>query len=71
METYAGASHDAELDEVLPPFFAFRAFVLAHPRWYPTLDDVTRRAIIAFGRAMMDGGAVDVDALPARLGAVA
>jgi hypothetical protein len=71
MTTYAGASRDAGLHEVLPPFFAFRAFVLAHPRWYPTLDDVTRRAIIAFGRAMMDGGAVDVDALPARLGAVA
>ncbi len=71
METYAGASHDAELDEVLPPFFAFRAFVLAHPRWYPTLDDVTRRAIITFGRTMMEGGAVDVDVLPSLLGATA
>ena len=42
--TYAAASRDTELHEVLPPFFAFRALVLAHPRWYPTLDDVTRAA---------------------------
>jgi hypothetical protein len=71
MATYADATRDAELSEVLPPFFAFRAFVLAHPRWYPTLDDVTRRSIIAFGRAMMEGGRVDVDALPSRIGAAA
>jgi aminoglycoside phosphotransferase (APT) family kinase protein len=71
METYLVASQDGELEQVLPPFFAFRAFVLAHPRWYPTLDDVTRRTIIAFGRDMMEGDAVDADALASRMGAAA
>ena len=71
METYVAVSGDADLYEVLPPFFAFRAFVLAHPRWYPTLDDVTRRAIIRFGRSMMEGSALEVSALPALAGAAA
>ena len=71
MDAYAAASHDTELDAVLPPFFAFRAFVLAHPRWYPTLDDVTRAAIIAFGRAMMERGPFRAEALPSLLEAAA
>ena len=33
--TYIEASGDDELLEVLPPFLAFRALVIAHPRWYP------------------------------------
>jgi hypothetical protein len=70
MDAYASASDDTDLDAVLPPFFAFRAFVLAHPRWYPTLDDVTRAAIITFGRTMMEDGAFDV-ALPSLLRAAA
>ena len=65
VETYAAGSRDAELNEVLPPFLAFRAFVLAHPRWYPSLDEATRAAIIAFGRAMLDGGAFSVGRVPA------
>ena len=64
---------DAEIVEcglikfgILPPFFAFRAFVLAHPAWYPTLDVVTRGAIIAFGRRMLDSDAFSLAALPTR-----
>jgi hypothetical protein len=64
LDSYLVASKDAELLEVLPPFFAFRAFVLAHPRWYPALDDVTRATLISFGRAMLDGGAFCPSALP-------
>jgi hypothetical protein len=71
LDTYVAASHDGELYEVLPPFFAFRAFVLAHPRWYPSLDDATRTAVIAFGRAMLDDGAFSLAALPGRLEAAA
>src|ERR1051326_6252628 len=40
---YVDTSGDRALCDVLPPFFAFRAFVLAHPRWYPSLDDATDR----------------------------
>ena len=71
MDAYAGASHDDELDAVLPPFFAFRAFVLAHPRWYPALDDVTRDVIVGFGRAMIESDAVDMGMLPTLLRAPA
>jgi Ser/Thr protein kinase RdoA (MazF antagonist) len=49
---YLAASGDAELAETLPPFFAFRLLVVAHPRWYPTLADSTRRELIASARAM-------------------
>jgi len=65
LAAYGEASGDRELDDVLPPFFAFRAFVLAHPAWYPTLDVVTRRAIIAFGRRMLDSERFSLAALPA------
>lgn len=71
LDTYVAVSQDTELYEVLPPFFAFRALVLAHPRWYPSLDDTTRATIVRFGRAMLDGGAFSVAALPEALGAAA
>ena len=48
-----------EILEVLPPFFAFRALVIAHPRWFPTLTDDTRRRLLAFARAMAGPGAFD------------
>ncbi len=70
LDAYLAASRDTELTEVLPPFLAFRAFVLAHPRWYPSLDDATRAAILAFGRGLIEGGSFELDALPA-LGAAA
>jgi hypothetical protein len=40
--TYIQASRDYELLETLPPFLAFRALVLAHPRWYPDLPGSVR-----------------------------
>jgi Ser/Thr protein kinase RdoA (MazF antagonist) len=53
LDTYLGASSDQEILDVLPPFFAFRALVIAHPRWYPVLTDATRRALLDFARAMV------------------
>ena len=52
LDSYLGRSGDKELLEVLPPFFAFRALVIAHPRWYPTLADTTRVTLLRFARAM-------------------
>jgi aminoglycoside phosphotransferase (APT) family kinase protein len=60
LEAYLDASGDGEVLEVLPPFFAFRAFVIAHPRWYPTLPDETRSALIRFGRRMLGPAPFDV-----------
>ena len=56
LEAYLSASGDRELLEVLPPFFAFRALVIAHPDWYPDLDETTRRALLSFAQAMAASG---------------
>jgi hypothetical protein len=68
VDTYLAVSGDRELFEVLPPFFMFRALVLAHPRWYPTLTEATRRALLDFARAMAVAPAFDSRNLPACLG---
>ncbi|HSF06455.1 MAG TPA: phosphotransferase [Methylomirabilota bacterium] len=53
LETYLRESRDHEILEILPPFFAFRALVIAHPRWYPDLSSMVRQALIRFARRMM------------------
>lgn len=66
LDTYLMTSRDEEVRETLPPFFAFRALVIAHPLWYPELDDALRRALVAFARRMMSDtlfDAADVRAL--------
>lgn len=52
LDIYLQASGDEELLEVLPPFFMFRALVIGHPRWYPTLPAGTRRALLDFAASM-------------------
>jgi hypothetical protein len=42
LAVYVQTSGDYELLETLPPFLAFRALVLAHPRWYPDLPGTVR-----------------------------
>jgi hypothetical protein len=71
LDAYLEASGDRELFEVLPPFFMFRALVIAHPSWYPTLTEATRRTLLDFARAMADAPAFDPDHLPSCLGGVA
>jgi aminoglycoside phosphotransferase (APT) family kinase protein len=61
LDVYLRQSGDAELLEALPPFFAFRALVIAHPRWYPTLSEPTRRALLDFARAMAQARAFAAD----------
>jgi Phosphotransferase enzyme family len=71
LDAYLADSRDHELYEVLPPFFMFRALVIAHPRWYPTLPDATRSSLLDFARAMADGAAFDADHLAACFGGMA
>lgn len=52
LTAYLAASGDDELLEVLPPFYAFRALVLAHPRWYPDLAAEVREDLVHFARCM-------------------
>jgi hypothetical protein len=71
LRAYTDASGDRELLEVMPPFFAFRALVIGHPRWYPSLTPGTRAALFGFARALMAGGAVTAERMPELLGSIA
>lgn len=47
-ENYLEKTGDDELLEVIAPFFAFRAIVVASPTWYPLLSDDVRRVLFNF-----------------------
>lgn len=53
-EEYLRLRHDEELVEVIQPWFAWRALVLASPLWYPTISEEVRRKILAFARRVLD-----------------
>jgi phosphotransferase family enzyme len=55
LDTYLDASGDAELFETLPPFLAFRALVLAHPRWYPELPANVRSELVRLATTLAAG----------------
>jgi hypothetical protein len=64
LDEYLEVSKDRELLEVIPPFLAFRALVIGHPRWYPALAPSTRAALLGFARGLMAGGALVPEAVP-------
>lgn len=47
-DRYLEKTGDREMLEVAPPFFVFRALVLASPVWYPALDDSVRAKLLSF-----------------------
>jgi hypothetical protein len=68
--TYRDVSGHRDRGNVLPPFFAFRAPVVAPPRRYPTLSHAVRVTVPGFARAMAASEGVDprrVDAAGPRL----
>jgi len=52
-ERYLERSADAEMLEVVPPFFAFRGLVMANPVWYPALDEAVRQKMLRFVLAVL------------------
>jgi hypothetical protein len=50
---YLERTHDLELNSVIPPFYVFRALVIASPRWYPDLPEQVRVKLLRFVRAML------------------
>jgi len=52
-ETYLAETADYGFFEVAPPFYAFRALVIAHPLFYPGDTSRTRRMLLDFGRSVM------------------
>lgn len=47
-ETYFQLRPDNELFSVAPPFLAWRALVMANPRWYPSVHATTRDSLLGF-----------------------
>lgn len=67
-DVYLEQTADRELFEVLPPFYLFRALVIAHPVWYPEIPDRARVALLRFARAMGAPQPFRVEALDLLLG---
>lgn len=44
---------DPDLASVAPPWFAWRALVLASPQWYPTIAASVRRQLISFAQNVL------------------
>ncbi len=62
-ERYLAQRHDVELVEVIQPWFAWRALVLASPVWYPTIGHDSRCRLLTFARRVMEQEVFD----PARI----
>lgn len=52
-ESYLAEHPDPELAEVIQPWFAWRALVLASPLWYPHLPDDSRRHLFTFAQRVL------------------
>lgn len=64
-DRYLERSGDAEMAEVIAPFYAFRALVVASPLWYPALEESVREQMFGFLEAVLDEARFD----PARVNA--
>ena len=52
LRTYLDTSRDDEVLDTLPPFLAFRALVIAHPRWYPDLPAALRGDLALLAKSL-------------------
>jgi hypothetical protein len=65
-DTYLEASKDEEVLEVIQPYLAWRAIIVASPMWYPNYAFPLRRMILRFARNILEEAAFrprDVEAL--------
>ncbi|MDX1687584.1 MAG: phosphotransferase [Candidatus Promineifilaceae bacterium] len=60
-ETYLAARPDEEMLNVIQPWYAWRALVLASPVWYPTVTEEVRRRLLAFARRVMAAESYDYE----------
>ena len=65
-ETYLAGAADPEVLETAPPFLAWRALVVASPRFYPGLGAPARDLLLTLAERSLDAGRLDLD-LPDRL----
>jgi len=59
-ERYLELTGDVELEEVVQPFYAFRAMVLANPLFYPKTTVENRRQLFNFTNAVLDNERFDL-----------
>jgi len=57
--TYLEQTGDRELFSVAAPFLAWRALVMANPRWYPSIRPTTRDALLGFVERALDAPEFD------------
>lgn len=53
--TYLSRTQDLDLPEVIAPFYAWRALVLASPLWYPDVAPAVRDQLLTFVERLLDG----------------
>ncbi len=64
-DVYLDETGDRDLFELLPPFYLFRAVVIAHPLWYPEVPARVRIALLRFATAMGEPKPFDLAGLDA------
>ena len=57
--SYLAARPDAELLEVAPPWFAWRALVVCNPRFYPHMSDRARDTLLGFAGSVLAAERLD------------
>jgi len=60
-ERYLQKSGDAEMLQVAAPFFVFRGLVMAHPLWYPMLEECVRQKLFNFMHGVLDSDTFNPD----------
>lgn len=53
-KTYVDVTNDEGIFAIIPPFLAWRALVMANPKWYPAIRPSTRDALLGFVERMLD-----------------
>lgn len=53
-DRYLEATGDVSIGEVIAPYFAWRALVLASPVWYPAIGTPVRRRLFRFAARVLD-----------------
>lgn len=69
-QTYFAQRPDDELLQVIQPWFAWRALVVASPIWYPTISDDNRRRLLTFAQQVMLEDVFDYEHINRYLGPV-
>lgn len=60
-QTYLRQTGDQDIFSIAPPFLAWRALVMANPRWYPSIRQTTRDALLSFVERALESTTFDPD----------